>query len=294
MKQGVYPAAVTPFDDKGNIDMTSVVRLLAWYQAAGCTGVVLAGTNGEGPSLSAFEKKEFLRSTVRLAEGLEVILGVATPSLDEAIWLCKQTHNGGGHAALVMPPGYYPNVTDEGIARWFEAVMDASPVGVIAYNFPKRSGITLSPETMARLARHENMLGVKDSSGNRENLSAYSQALAGTGKKLFVGDETLLIDALNAGWTGTISGAANVIPTWLAQIVREWSVDPESAAVKFAIIEPALRAIRTSPQPATNKQILRHLGVLPSDALRLPLEPADPSAVQSALDLVKSLIEGQA
>ncbi len=164
--------------------MPSVVKLLAWYKAAGCIGVVLAGTNGEGPSLSAFEKKEFLKATVGLAGDLEVILGVATPSLDEAIWLCKQTHNGGGHAALVMPPGYFRDVSDEGIAKWFEAVLDQSPIGVIVYNFPKRTGITLPAETMARFAKHEKMIGLKDSSGNRDNLAAYAQALSGgTGKE---------------------------------------------------------------------------------------------------------------
>src|SRR5665213_2761777 len=124
MRAGVYPASVTPFDAKGRIDLPAIARLMAWFKAAKCAGIVLAGTNGEGPSLSAVEKRDLVRSAVELSDGLEVILGIATPSLDEAIWLCGQTHSAGAHAALVMPPGYFRDVSADGIANWFEAVMD--------------------------------------------------------------------------------------------------------------------------------------------------------------------------
>jgi len=289
MKAGVYPASVTPFDAKGVIDLPAVARLMAWFRAADCAGVVLAGTNGEGPSLSAVEKRDFVKAAVELSDGLEVVLGIATPSLDEAIWLCKQTHSAGAQAALVMPPGYFRDVSADGVAKWFEAVMDKSPTGVIVYNFPSRTGITLSAETMARLAQHDRMIGLKDSSGNAENTIAYAQALSGTGKLLYVGDETLLASSLANGWTGTISGAANVIPGWLSQIVREWSVNRESAETKFALIEPVLRAIRSSPQPGSNKTILRELGVLPSADVRLPLESPALERVQAALDAVRGI-----
>jgi len=289
MKPGVYPASVTPFNVKGGVDLASVARLMAWFKAGGCAGVVLAGTNGEGPSLSAVEKRDLVKGAVALADGLEVVLGIATPSLHEAIWLCKQAHAGGANAALVMPPGFFRDATAEGIARWFEAVLDSSPIPVIIYNFPQRTGITIPAETMARLAKHDRMLGLKDSSGNAENMPAYARALQGTGKCLFVGDETLLIHALSHGWTGTISGAANLLPGWLSQIVAEWQVDRGSAETKYALLEPALRAIRTCPQPAANKRILFELGVLPSADVRLPLEPPSLERIQTVLDLVKGL-----
>ncbi len=107
----------------------------------------------------------------------------------------------------------------------------------------------------------------------------------GPGKSLFVGDETLLVEALSAGWTGTISGAANVIPSWLSQIVREWQTDRESAETKFALIGPTLQAIRTSPQPGANKRILTELGVLPSADVRLPLESPTTDQIQVALEV---------
>lgn len=289
MKRGVYPAAVTPFTEKGTIDLAAVARLMAWYRAGGCSGVVLAGTNGEGPSLSATEKRDLVKGAVGLADGMDVILGVSTPSLDEANWLCKQAANAGAHAVLLMPPGFFRDASDEGIARWFEAVLDASPIPILVYNFPKRTGITLSAETMARLAKHDRMLGLKDSSGNVDNVPSYAQALADSGKCLFVGDETLIACVLKSGWTGTISGAANVLPGWLSQVVSEWDNDLESAETKLALIDPALRAIRSCAQPAANKAILFELGVLPSPDVRLPLEPPSGPSLETAIRLVREL-----
>ena len=289
MKPGVYPAAVTPFGVKGEIDIPAVARMMAWFKAGGTTGVVLAGTNGEGPSLSAIEKRDFVKAAVSLSDGLDVILGVATPSLDEAKWLCKQTHNAGAKAVLLMPPGYFREVSEEGVAKWFEAVLDSSPSPILIYNFPKRTGLALSPELMARLARHDRMVGLKDSSGEVDNVAAYAQALEGTGKLLFVGAETLLITTLQHGWSGTISGAANVIPGWLSQIVAEWKINSESAEAKFKLILPTLEAIRSCPQPGANKLMLLELGVLPSAEVRLPLESPPLSSVQSALDFVRQL-----
>jgi 4-hydroxy-tetrahydrodipicolinate synthase len=273
VRSGVYPAAVTPFDEKGGIDMPGVARLLAWFASNGCKGAVLAGTNGEGPSLSATEKRDLIKQAVPLGEklGLEIVLGIATPSLDEAVWLCKQAHQAGSPAVLLMAPGYFREAGEEGVEGWFRHVLDRSPVDVLIYNFPKRTGITISPELMGRLASHDRMLGLKDSSGSRENLHGYD-----CGEKLrYVGDETLLADALAAGWTGTISGAANVLPLWLSQIVDEWPRDRESAETKFELIVPIIRELRALSQPASNKTALLELGVIDSNALRLPLLPLD-------------------
>src|SRR5690242_13518793 len=117
---GIYPAAVTPFDSKGRVDMVSMAKLLAWFESGGCAGAVLAGTNGEGPSLSAVEKRDLLKASMPLRGKLDLILGVATCSSDEAIWLCKQAANDGAAAVLLMAPYYFREASDAGIAEWFE------------------------------------------------------------------------------------------------------------------------------------------------------------------------------
>ncbi len=285
LKAGVYPASVTPFDAKGDIDMAATARLLAWFEACGCTGVVLAGTNGEGPSLSAIEKRDFVRDAMPLRGKLDIILGVATSSLEEGVWSCNQAMKSGAVAALVMAPSYFREASEDGIVKWFLALMDRTDIPVIVYNFPQRTGITISSEMLQEISEHERFAGVKDSSGARENLSGYAGALKGKDKVLYVGNETLLLEALQSGWTGTISGASNVMPYPLSRVVADFhSGKTESAEAKFAIALPAIEALRGKPQPVTNKGLLASIGVLPSGEVRLPL-------IGAAADSVKALRE---
>ena len=288
----IYPAAVTPFLPNGEIDTASVLRLLAWFRAAGCDGVVVAGTNGEGPSLSAIEKRDLMRLAVSLSEGLKVILGISTTSLTEAVWLSVQARKAGAEAALVMPPSYWPESGQEGIAAWFEAVMSESETPTIVYNFPKRVGFALEAETIERLARHPHFYGVKDSSGVEGNLAAFGQAAKG--HRLFCGDESLARQTHAAGWTGLISGAANVLASWLAPIWKELSADPTSGNAKYELVLPAIQALRASGQPFTNKEILRRLGVIENAAVRLPLQGSQDGRLENAASIAIPLLRGTA
>jgi 4-hydroxy-tetrahydrodipicolinate synthase len=282
IEPGVYPAAVTPLGERERIDPGALARLLAWFRSAGCRGAVLAGTNGEGPSLSATEKRDLIRTAGPIADGLDLILGIATTSLEEAVWLSRQAADAGAVAVLAMAPFYFRDAPETGVETWFRGLLDRSPLPVLLYNFPSRTGFPLRPEMLARLAGHENLAGAKDSSGERANLHAYRQAL-GPERRLFVGDETLLMDALRAGWAGTISGASNVLPAWIAQICREFRNDPEAAEAKFALVLPAIRELRGVPQPALNKALLRRMGVLSDARLKPPLVDADESLVEAKL-----------
>lgn len=280
LANGVYPAAVTPFDEKGRMDLPAVARLLAYFRAEGCRGVVLAGTNGEGPSLSAVEKRDLVKAAVPLASGLPVVLGVSTPSTEEAVWLCRQAAEAGAAAVLLMPPGFFREASQAGLEAWFRQVMDRSPSPVLVYNYPQRAGVRLEAALIARLADHPRFAGLKDSSGEIENISTYAEAAKG--KALFVGDETLLADALTAGWSGTISGASNCLARWFAAVIDEWEPDQESARTKLKLIAPALKALRAIPQPMGHKAILRERGILPSSAVRLPLEELEESHLSEA------------
>ena len=287
LEPGVYPAAVPPMTADGAVAGPSVARLLAYFEAAGCKGVVLAGTNGEGPSLSAYEKRDLLRLANSCKGTLQLVLGVATPSLDEARWLCEQGGKNVAGAVLAMPPSYFRAATEEGILEWFTTLADGSPVPILAYNFPKMTGFTMSSAFIAELAAHPNVVGFKDSSGEPANLATFSPRPSGgegsgvrgnRERKLFVGDETLLMDALAEGWTGTISGAANCVPQWLSQVVAARD------AVKFSVVLPVIKAIRSQPQPATNKAVLHALGVISTPHPRLPLKATDPRPVLEAME----------
>ena len=277
--------------------MAATARLLAWFESCGCVGAVLAGTNGEGPSLSTTEKRDLVRDSMSLRGKLDVILGVATSSLEEGVWLCNQAMKYGAVAALVMPPSYFREATEDGIVEWFHALMSRTDMPVIVYNFPQRTGITISSSMLQRIAEHKQFAGIKDSSGARENLAGYASALDGSGKALYVGNETLLLDALKSGWTGTISGASNVMPYPLSCVVNDWVAGKvESAQAKFQIALPAVEALRGQPQPATNKALLQSIGVLPSSAVRLPLSstlPEDVAQLRVTLESHLGRLEGQ-
>lgn len=290
IQPGTYPAAVTPLDEKGRIDWAGVAKLLAWFESSSCTGAVLAGTNGEGPSLSATEKRELIEKAMPLRGKLDLILGIATPSIEEAKWLCRRAADAGAVGALVMPPFYFREAGEEGIKDWFLELLDSSPLPVIIYNFPKRAGMPISHGLMAELAGHEQMAGAKDSSGERENLSGYRKAIIREDQRLFVGDETLLFEALDAGWSGTISGASNVLALPISALVQDYlDGNAESAEAKFRLVLPLIGAIRKSPQPASHKAILNDWGVLPTARVRRPLLEAD----RATTDELRKLIEGQ-
>lgn len=284
---GVYPAAVTPFGPKYVVDGASMAKLLAYFESAGCQGCAVGGTNGEGYSLIAREKRELLETQRATWHRLKPILGVATASIEECAWLCRRAAEFGA-VPLVMAPGYYPHATEELLRRWFMAVLDRSPVRVLLYNFPQRTGAEISSELLKSLADHPNLLGIKDSSGRADNLGAYRDALPNPEHGLFVGDETLLWDALVAGWQGTISGAANVIPEWLSRVVSEFFEGHRpSAQAKFEYVLPCIQAIRRAPQPGCHKAILKARGILEHSSLRPPL--AEPS--REEIDRVEAALQ---
>lgn len=287
LSPGVYPAAVTPFDESGRIDMSAVARLLAFFESQGCRGAVLAGTNGEGPSLSAVEKRDLIRGAMPLRGKLDLLQGIATSSLEEAVWLSEQAAKCGAAGVLVMPPSYF-KAGEEGIRRWFEALLAMAPLPVVAYNFPQRTGVELSAALLAGLSAasgpaRQRLGGVKDSSGEAANLASFRSAVPAL--PMFVGDETLLWSALDAGWSGTISGAANVMPGWLSTVVREHGT--ESGRAKFDLALPAIRAIRAASQPACHKAVLHRLGIIPNPAVRLPLLPPPEEEVERILEVVR-------
>ncbi len=290
LESGVYPASVTPLTPDGAVDLPSMVRLLSFFQAAGCQGAVLAGTNGEGPSLSALEKRDLARACVPILPDFKIVLGISTPSITEAVWLANQANKAGAAAGLVMAPGYFREASEEAICRWFEELFSETELPILVYNFPQRTGITFTNQMIERLAQHPQMIGLKDSSGNEANIPGY----AGTApdKLKFVGNEALLIAALEAGWSGTISGAANCIPAWLSAVTRDWQKgDFESARAKFQLCLPGIEALRGVPQPATNKAVLHKNGVLPNATVRLPLEDLQAESLQVAWERLQGLLD---
>lgn len=285
---GIYPASVTPFLENGGVDEPGVVRILSWFQSQGCAGVVLAGTNGEGPSLSAVEKRDLVRTAVPLYQDLKIILGVATPGIEEAVWSCETARKAGAAAALVMPPAYFREVSLDQIAAWFELLCRRTSLPIIAYNFPQRTGFSFTFEFVERIFKIESVIGLKDSSGLPDNVERFEPFAVQ--KLLFTGDETLLMPGLARGWSGSISGAANSMATWLVQVVKEYASNPQSAQAKAALIAEVLGEIHHRRQPAVNKALVQKMGIIDRASVRLPLTPASPSEVDDLWEKVSKLL----
>lgn len=280
LPRGIYPASTTPFQPSGQIDFNSLARLAAGYEAAGCQGFVVSGTNGEGPNLSAVEKRDLVREAVKFKGRLRVILGISTPSLEEAKWLVGQAGKAGADAILLLPPGYFRRASERGVADWLLAVLNASPIPVILYHYPTSNGVGLPLSHLEELVAHPQFTGIKNSE-NDPALLPFFRGKTGENHALFVGDERLIPKALAAGWNGSISGAGNVIAPWLVRLVDEFGT--ESGAELEKLLMPVIEKLRSVPNPETYKAVQEKLGLIDCKNPRLPLLPADPEDVLAVL-----------
>lgn len=276
---GAFVALITPFQEDGQIDEVSLAKLLAWHESQGMNGAVVAGTNGEGPSLSAVEKRDLAKSAAALKGGLRIIFGLGTCSITEAIWLEEQAQKIGVDACLVLPPFYF-KANEEGLLSWFETLFKNAKTAIIVYNFPQTTGLCIRPETLEKLFKHDIVIGIKDSSGDKKLLDEYLQVGNSQNKNVLVGDERLLLYNLQNGGSGTISGLANSFPKLIS---RQCS---EQTDVLQKIIETAVANIKIHPQPAVHKTVLKLKGFSVGEVRPplIPLSQTDENSVKKFLE----------
>ncbi len=283
LSPGVYTALITPFTQEGALDEALLARLLAFQESAGTLGVVVAGSTGEGPSLSVPEKAHLYELAVCLKGQLQVIAGILVCSLEEALYLVRQAHRTNCDAVMVAPPFYY-RAPLEGVIRYFRTLLQASPLPVILYNIPQLTRIALPPELVEALLNEPNLVGIKDSSGAPESLRAYLQFAPRL--KVWVGEEKLLSACLQGGGAGTISGLANVFAPHLVRVYRAFCAGKDLSGVQQLVDEVA-DAIDAFPAPANFKYALTHYG-FPLSPVRLPLMELDETQKQ-AIDTLMAL-----
>ncbi|MGC8470420.1 MAG: 4-hydroxy-tetrahydrodipicolinate synthase [Acetobacteraceae bacterium] len=221
MFKGSLVALITPMREDGSIDEKAYAEFVDWQIREGTDGVVPVGTTGESPTLSHDEHKRVVEITVEVAKGrVPVIAGTGSNSTEEAIDLTRHARQAGADAALIVTP-YYNKPTQEGMYLHFTAIADAVDLPIIIYNIPPRSVIDMSVETMARLARHRNIIGVKDATANLARPLQTRRACGPEFCQLSGEDHTAL--AFNAaGGVGCISVTANVAPRLCAEMQGAW------------------------------------------------------------------------
>jgi 4-hydroxy-2-oxoglutarate aldolase len=210
---GILPPITTPFDGRGELDLAAIERNLEHYNATRLAGYVAFGSNGEAVHLTSEERARVLAAVRRAAApGRAVVAGVNELSTRAAVAATRAAADAGADAALVITPYFYKQgMTQEVLRRFYLEVADASPLPVRVYNVPQNTGVVIEPATLAELAAHERIVGVKDSAGN---LGALSDTVrrAPAGFRTLVGNAGVLYPALLMGAAGAVLAVACVAP----------------------------------------------------------------------------------
>jgi 4-hydroxy-tetrahydrodipicolinate synthase len=273
MFSGSIPALITPFKD-GELDIEALESLVKWHIDEGSNGLVAVGTTGESPTLSHEEHRQVVEVVVKTASGqIPIIAGAGSNSTSESLDLIKFAEKIGADGALVVTP-YYNKPNQRGLKTHFAALSNYSDIPIIIYNIPGRSVIDMSVETMAELSQLENIVGVKDATGDVGRVSDTRMACGEEFIQLCGNDDIAL--GFNAhGGVGCISVVANIAPKLSAQFQSSMQKKDFSAALEFQDkLMPLHRAAFLEPNPCPTKFALEYLGKCNSE-LRAPLVELD-------------------
>jgi 4-hydroxy-2-oxoglutarate aldolase len=291
--QGVFPPLATPFDHEGNLYRTKVAHNVGRLNAVGLAGYVVGGSTGESPLLSTDERIQLFEWVKEAAaEGKVLIAGTATESVRETAFIVNRAAEIGYHAALVLGPRYFRNLMHrpDTQALFYRAIADQARIPVLIYNFPNVTGYDLPVETIAALSEHPNVIGMKDSSGNVEKLSATVKAVK-SGFQVLSGSGTTFWPALQAGAAGGILAFADCAPyacvtIWEAFRTREYEA-AEDWQNRILLASKLVTATYGIPGLKYAMDLNGYYGGPP----RLPLVPASTEAraeIEQALHGIKS------
>ena len=282
---GAATAIITPFTETG-IDWDAFGRLIDFQLAEGINGIVVAGTTGEGSTLTDREHEDAVAFCVkRVAGKVPVIAGTGSNNTEHAIERTKTACRAGADAVLLVTP-YYNKTTQRGLIASFSAIADASDVPCILYNVPSRTGLNMLPETLQVLAKHEKIAAVKEACGNLSQV-AKERLLCGDDLDVYSGCDDQIVPTMSLGGKGIISVVANILPKDTAEIcARFFRGDVQGAAeIQLKLLKLMNQLmIETNPIPA--KAACAALGY-GRNLLRLPLVPMEDGNRQTLLLLMK-------
>ena len=285
--KGSITALITPFKD-GKVDERAFQRLVEWQIDQGTHGLVPCGTTGESPTLTHDEHRRVVELCVEAAAGrVPVIAGTGSNSTAEAVELTRHAKSAGADAVLVVTP-YYNKPTQEGLYQHFKAINDSADVPIVVYNIPGRSVIDLSVETMARLFKLANIVGVKDATANMARASLQRAAL-GTEFVQLSGEDATALGFMAHGGQGCISVTANVAPALCSEFQLACIAGNFHRALQLQDrLMPLHDALFVESNPGPVKYAASKLGLCSADT-RLPLAPLAPASRKRVEDALSSV-----
>jgi 4-hydroxy-tetrahydrodipicolinate synthase len=280
MFRGAYTALVTPFKN-GQVDYAALEALIESQISKGIDGLVPCGTTGESPTLTEKEHGEVIAFTVKTArKRVPVVAGTGSNSTAEAILYTRHAKEVGADAALLVCP-YYNKPSQKGMIAHFTAIADAVDIPQILYNIPGRSVVNMTPETIAELSRHRNIVGVKEASGNLEQMIKI-KALCRADFDLISGDDTITLPILSIGGVGVISVISHLLPQETSRVVHSYlegkTAEASELFMKYSELTKAIMASEVNPVGI--KTVLALRGQI-AEEFRLPLIPASADTKES-------------
>ena len=271
--QGVIVPMVTPFnrDADQTINYEAGEQLVEKLIAAGVSGIFTFGSNGEFHVCSADERIDFSKFVIEKVAGrVPVYVGTGACSTREAIEMSKRAEAIGADAPSVINP-YFMGISDAQVVNYYRMVAESVKIPVMLYNIPKSTGKNLSKEVVAEVAQIDNVKGVKDSSGNMDNLKDYVDAAAGNDVDVLVGSDGKISEAFKLGASGTVAGTANLITDVVVGLWRALEAGDEAEAARLqAEIEPIRDVLHLGSTPQTLKRSLELAGI-PVGPARFPV-----------------------
>ena len=270
--KGVFTALVTPFRD-GGIDEKALKKLIGFQIASGVDGIVPCGTTGEAPTLSYEEHEKVIELAVKYAAGrVPVIAGTGSNCTDEAIELTNKAKKLGADACLLTTP-YYNKPTQEGMVSHFTAIAAQTGLPVVLYNIPGRTGVNMTPETIARLAKVKNIIAIKEAAGSVTQVSEIYRLTNGK-FTILSGDDGLFLPMMSVGAVGVVSVFSNIMPKELKALYKAFMVEKNIAkAIKLHTkYMPLFQNLFIETNPIPIKEAMYRMGMIARE-YRLPLCP---------------------
>ncbi len=269
MFKGAIVAIVTPFK-KGKVDEGALRELIEFQIANGTDGIVPCGTTGESPVLSHKEHDRVIEITVdAVKKRVPVIAGTGSNSTDEAIRLTKHAYEVGADGALMVCP-YYNRPTQEGLYQHYKLIAEKVPIPIIVYNIPGRTGVNMTPETLARLAKIKNIVGVKEAAGSLQQMADIIR-ICGPDFSVLSGDDFFTFPLLCLGGHGIISVVSNVAPADMAALIDSFNAGNIKKARKLHYqLTPLVSSLFIETNPAPVKAALAMMGKIQYE-MRMPL-----------------------
>ena len=271
--RGAATALVTPLNENG-IDYVQLKKLIDWQIDQGIDALVIAGTTGEGSTLTDEEHRKLLREAIKMIDGrVPAIAGTGSNDTAYAIDLTKYACELGYDAMLVVTP-YYNKTTQKGLIKMFTAIADASTKPLILYNVPSRTGVDIAPSTYAALADHPMIQAIKEASGNLSKV-AETAHLVGDKLDIYSGNDDQIIPILSLGGAGVISVLSNPMPEETSRMCHDFFEGNIEAARKAQLdLIPLINTLFCEVNPIPAKAAMAAMGFC-EDYLRLPLIPME-------------------